>query len=81
MLLPGFQKLLQFLQPQQLLEWTQGSLTPAQMPHKCRLPHAHTLPPRAMPSALGLLGALEILESHSGATVPEMSPSATIILD
>lgn len=45
MLLPGFQKLLQFLQPQQLLEWTQGSLTPAQTPSQVLTPtrtHAAT---------------------------------------
>lgn len=45
MLLPGFQKLLQFLQPQQLLEWIQGSLTPAQTPSQVPTPtctHAAT---------------------------------------
>lgn len=36
--LPGFQKLLQFLQPRQLLEWTQGSLTPAQTPSQMPTP-------------------------------------------
>lgn len=56
MMLSGFQKLLQFLQPRQILEWTHGSLTSAQTPSPMPAPtyNTHILPPTVIPSALGL---------------------------
>lgn len=42
MILPGFQKPLQFLQPQQLLEWTHGSLDPCPEPLTNASSHMHT---------------------------------------
>lgn len=76
--LPSFQKLLLFLQPQQLLEWTA-----AQTPSQCQLPHAH---PRVTATRRDvfcpwLVRVLEILgKSYSGAIGPEKPPTANIIL-
>lgn len=75
--LQGFQKLLQFLELRQLLEWTRGSLTPAQTLSQMLVPtsklkghdHREWCP---VPLALETLG-----KSHSGSAEPEMPPSAS----
>lgn len=54
--MPGFQKLLQFLQFQQHLEGTQGSPLPGLSIHNSYKHTQGSLPPSVMPSALGLLG-------------------------
>lgn len=62
----GFQKLLQFLELQQLLEWAPGQSDPCPDPLPNAGSHKHaqgSRPPRMVPCALGLLRALETGEN------------------